>query len=691
MNAQDLIELLEETDDKLSIFASRETLSKCKLSIKELLEIINDFLTDEEKLKLFDYSHFMQLKGSIKSNIIRGVSDENVILQMLSNDNIMNNLENYQILNIIKGMNDTGKQQLLHNQEFIEKYQIDEYDLRNIIYSLADEARAEILTDRDLIVNKLHLQDFHIVELSKGLSSEESKNEILGMYQLRYSQQIDIIKTFNSDSKIEILLNKKGFEKYGITQVLETLDVETLSEFLIQHKDFCDEHDIHPYEIISLLDSERQKDFVANLDHINLTLSEKRELLATLNEDVKQSIDTTDFPEEYKTALSIKTKGLIILDLERELEDYRGLDNLLSINPEEFTQEQRTKFMKLCDICPNMEVVSILNEQVPFTSTASEYKEAEEWITSLIDSLNPEYSKAQKLAVIDNAIGKKISYSPDFDTEVSNSSDCRALWKIISSGYGVCNGISKVEHYILNRIGIESEIVSSDTHSFLKVKDIELPLTNGETVKGNTIVDPTWNLTANKFGAIPDNFCISYEEERKHDIDAEGKDHKSHKNDVELQDATLNLDEQSLIMLFTSVGLADKDGQFPIKNLFEKSKSLDEFYAGDPAQNIVNQFLLLSKVCPEFATCQNSSISILSNVLLNNENLQFNKCVINRVYARADKSKRPTLFVYIDSNELGQKFYFADKDEGQFVELPQEEFTKQFECYETDLKKNNRT
>ncbi len=411
-------------------------------------------------------------------------------------------------------------------------------------------------------------------------------------------------------------------------------------------------------------------------------------------EDVKQGIDTTDFSEEYKTALSIKTteaSGRIILDLERDLDDYCGLDNLMRINPEEFTQEQRTKFMKVCDICPNMQVVSALNNVVAYTSTASEYKEAEEWITSLIDSLNPEYSKAQKLAVIDNAIGKRISYSPDFDTEVFNSADCRALWKIISSGYGVCNGIAKVEQYILDRIGIESEIISSGTHAFLKVKDIELQLASGETAKGNTILDPTWNLTMHRFGGRPDNFCMSYEEARKRDVDIEGKDHNCHKNDEQLQDATLNLDEQSLRRLFTSVGLADKEGQFPVKNLLEKSKLLDEFYASNPAQNIAKQFLLLSKVCPEFATCQNSSMSILSNILLSNENLQFNKCVVNRVYARTDKSKRPTLFVYINSNELGQKFYFADKDECQFVELPQEEFTKQFECYEEDLKKHNRT
>ena len=81
----------------------------------------------------------------------------------------------------------------------------------------------------------------------------------------------------------------------------------------------------------------------------------------------------------------------------------------------------------------------------------------------------------------------------------------------------------------------------------------------------------------------------------------------------------------------------------------------------------------------------------MSDALLSNENLRFNKCVVNRVYNRTDKEKRPILFVYIDSNELGQKFYFANKDEGQFVGLSQEEFIKQFECYEEDLKKHKRT
>lgn len=694
MNAQDLRNLLEQTDDKLSIFASPETLNKYEFNAKEFFELISDFLSDEEKLKLFDYSHFRQFESWIKCGIIGLISDEHIILQIINNDNIMNGFESYQIVDIMKKISDIGKQQLLYNQEFIEKYQIASYELEEIISSLTEEARAEILMDIDLIRNKLHLEDFQVTKLVERLSSEEAKDKAIGIYKFDNYQKKGILKTYSNRRKLDALMQEKDFNKLDIIDILQTLDIEVLSEFLIEHKEFCNENQILPYEVVKSLDEDQQMEFVVKLEKMSLTLNEKREILAVLNTEVKQNLDTTNFPEEYKSAINIQTTeygGRVILDLERNLEDYRGLDNLMRINPEEFTEEQKTKFIKLCDICPNMTVLSTLNNTVTFDSNATEYKEAEEWIKSIIDNLNPEYSKAQKMAVIDNAIGKKISYSPDFDTEVFDSADCRALWKIISSGYGVCNGIAKVEQYMLNRVGIESEIISSGTHAFLKIKDIELPLANGDIAKGNTILDPTWNLTRHRFGGKPDNFCISYEQARKNDIDIEGKDHNCHKNDEKLQDATLNLDEKSLRQLFTSVGLADRDGQFPIKDLLEKSKLLDEFYANQPEQNISKQFLLLKQACPEFATCQNSSMSILSDALLSNENLRFNKCVVNRVYNRTDKEKRPILFVYIDSNELGQKFYFANKDEGKFVGLSQEEFIKQFECYEEDLKKHKRT
>lgn len=126
---------------------------------------------------------------------------------------------------------------------------------------------------------------------------------------------------------------------------MQTLDTKTLSEFLVEHKEFCSKNGIFPYEIIYKLDTEQQKEIVTNLENINLTLNEKREILATLKTDVKQSLDITNFSEEYKSALSIQTTeygGKVILDLERDLEDYRGLDNLMSINPEDFMEFNKT-------------------------------------------------------------------------------------------------------------------------------------------------------------------------------------------------------------------------------------------------------------------------------------------------------------------------------------------------------------
>ena len=41
-----------------------ETFIKYEITVKEFLDLVSDFLSDEEKLRLFDYSHFMQINGT---------------------------------------------------------------------------------------------------------------------------------------------------------------------------------------------------------------------------------------------------------------------------------------------------------------------------------------------------------------------------------------------------------------------------------------------------------------------------------------------------------------------------------------------------------------------------------------------------------------------------------------------------
>lgn len=691
MNVKDLEKLLENTEDKLSAFSSENFLSEYNLSANLFIKVLKEYLNDEEKAKLFEYTHFSELDFWIKKDIFSTIFDGDIKFKLLTNEKFSGTLKSYNIVELVKKSEDSVKKRFLYCKEFIERHEIRDHELKSIISEMEKQAKFDVLSDKDFVKKGLELKNWQIADLILELSNNDEKKKLLNDYDLENHLKFKVISSLSNEDKIEFVLKEKDFRKLDCIDVLKTLDNEALGAFLKTQKEFLNENNISPFEIIRGLDAESQKEFMIKFEELDLTINEKREILVILKDAVKKGIDISSWPQEYKTAISLQTDEYnrkIIIDLDRNLEDYRGLDNLLRVNPENFTEEQKRVFSKLCDICPNMKVISVMNAVVEHASSVKEYLEAEEWINTVISELKPEYTVAQKVAVIDNAIGKKISYSPDYETEVFNHEESRALWKIISTGYGVCNGIAKVEKYIFDRVGIESEIISSDNHSFLKLIDIELPLASGETIKGNTILDPTWNLASHRFSGRPDNFCINYEKARQNDIDANGKDHNCHNNDEKLQDATLMLDDESLRALFTSVGLARDDGKFPIVDLATKSQKVHEECADKPYENIAKQLLLLSMTCPEFATCQNSSMKIMKDILLNNENMRFNKCVVNRVFDKEDETKKPVLYVYIDSKELGQKFFVANKENGYFEDKNPEDFEKRFECYEADIIKN---
>ena len=347
-------------------------------------------------------------------------------------------------------------------------------------------------------------------------------------------------------------------------------------------------------------------------------------------------MDLSALPPEYTSAIALTCKnGFIRPDLSAsDFEAYKGLDESIHINPMEISDTEREGLKKLCEVCPQMDISD--NIGISY-STAEEYLHGEAWIDQLIQSLNPEW---------------------------------------------------QVEQYILGRIGVETQRISGKHHSFLKLINMEFPTQDGGTVTGNTILDPTWNLAAQRFGGRPNNFCRSYEEIRKHDIKSNGEDTRAHENDDELSDATFNMSESVLRQIYTNIGIADKEGNFPIKNLMEKSKQIDDFGLS-AEKSIEMQFKLLQRYCPEFATCINSTSAILEDVLLANRNLHFNKCVVNRVYSKTDNLQRPVLYVYANLPKVGNKFYFADKESGQFIELSQKEFEEKFECYEDDLSLTN--
>lgn len=461
--AKDLRKAMQDAEDKFAILADREVFNKYEVTVNILLDVIKEFLSDSEKIRLFELGHIEQQSSYIKKSILETILDENLKIQTMSTLDL--GLGAYEVIEIVRSFSDDAKTQILHNQEFVKKFGLQEYDLARIISSLSEENRVNLLLDVNLISGELGLMSYQLIGLVTGIKSEEDRLKIVDTYREYEIEKFDnffvkdVLSRFSDEGKISIVLeNKYGFNSADLTSLIATFGMDRLVEFLNVHKEFLEKNNIVPYKIAANIGIDRQPEFARRIDDLDLSVREKKLCLVSLKNEVKAQIDTSSLPEEYKVALRMKkgesfsemgTFGKVIVDLNSNLEDYRDFDEFIVINPMEISEEDKDKLFELCDICPN---ISITDNIGLTPSTAEEYKRAEMWIDKVIDGMNPNWTDIQKVAYIDNQIGQKISYTPDFDTEVCNLENARALWRIIDSGYGVCNGIAQVEQYILGKL-----------------------------------------------------------------------------------------------------------------------------------------------------------------------------------------------------------------------------------------------
>lgn len=695
MEIQEFKEKIEKADDKVKFFSNRENYQGVELNFKELLGIYALYLDDEQKRDLFDSDLIRSSEKTLKRLLLNSIKDESIIKEVLSDEDKIKDFDEYDLSNSLKRLSDNDKMEFIKNEDFIKKHNFSNFELAGIIGSLEKVKVENLLEDANYLINVCNLSDSDISELIKNNIPDDKKIEVISKFDIDNYYKKEILKDCNVEIKKEFLFSNKEYNSYNKKDLIRTFSSDEIVDFIKDEKKFLDENKIYPYDIIKSLNDEKQREVINNIEKTNLSLNEKREIFATLSDNVKESLNKDELANEYKSAMDIKFNedGSVKLDLDKDVKDYEGLDRVLLFYPRNYDLKSRNKLMKICSVCKDARVEASIGEDdnlCSFDSTGKEYVEAETWIDSVYEKINPEYTDVQKLAIIDNEIGKKISYSPDFDTEVFNINSSRALWKIISSGYGVCNGIANIEQYMLKKVGVKSELISSGSHAFLKINDLEIEKEDNTKIKGNTILDPTWNLTPQKFGGKPELFCINYEEARKKDINPNGLDHNCHKNDELLSDANLMIDDATLRKIYKSVNLADKDGNFPIKSLYEESDKIDSFYKDDVFLNIDEQLKLLKRKFPDFAKFQNSTMQIVTN-LLGTENIKskVDNIVVKRVYDKADENKYPVLYLYAVSEEFGEKFYFADKENGDFVNLSYDDFTNKFECYESDLEKTN--
>lgn len=292
MDINDLRKLLEKSADKVSILKDESELKKYNFSMAELIELINTFFNDKEKESILSYNIFNT--DIINSKIIDTISDENIKLQVIHDSNI----SEWEKVQIIGKMSNKAKMKVLIDKK---TYGID-FLGDDIIFSFDDSTKVKILSNPKISRDMLNLNNAQITKLAKELSNDTDKLNVLKMYNLGFYEK-EIVKSLSeNDNKIKYLLEKK-FNQNDSVEILETLDEKTLISFFKQNKDFYKKNNIHPYSVIWRLDKEKQMNFVSSLEDMELTLNEKLEILAVLKPEVKQEIDTSNFPEKYKVAL----------------------------------------------------------------------------------------------------------------------------------------------------------------------------------------------------------------------------------------------------------------------------------------------------------------------------------------------------------------------------------------------------
>lgn len=718
MNLNEFRNLIENSSDKISVISANS--SNLEFTMKELIDTLSEVFSDEEKVQFL--TTFKKVAASSKEALMKTISSDSIKLDLLRNPEITNGFYSMSYSNVIESLGEEGLLALFNDDDLLKQsnlflpYKAVELVEKNF----SDESKIEFLSDKELckklgfaeannvsVISSMEaskieslLDDkdkmnsligennfYYLSQFISKVESEDKRFELVSFYDFPDSSVGPIVESCSDERKIDTILSEEyDFSHYTLENILSKFnDTNKLLAFLDQNGEFIKEHSADIFRIARALPKEKQLEFINGMDETSLPLGDKLKSLVVIDEEVKEQIDRSALPDNYIRALDMPNNyGTIVVDLDSDLSQYQYFDELIHIKPQEFSQQDRRKIEELAKICPNMNAEDSLGLE---SSTGIEFLEGEKWIRDVLSNIHDDWTDIQKAAYIDYRIGKQVSYTPDFDTEVSDDASARALWKIISSGYGVCNGIAQLEQYMFSHVGIESELVSSGRHSYLKVKNLEIPRSDGTSEIGDTVFDPTWNLTSNRYDAYPNHFARSYEEIRKFDITADGTDKECHRNDEAFNGPTLEIEESVVRDIYKSIGLAKENGYFPISDIMEIS---DEIAKKDISleEKMQEQFALLTKYHPEFSTCQNSTISILAGNFLLHDEMKPKKLIVDRVFNLEDKNKRPAVYVYFNDKKEGEKFFVAEEGAESFSEaMSKEEFTKKYECYEYDLRK----
>ena len=166
-----------------------------------------------------------------------------------------------------------------------------------------------------------------------------------------------------------------------------------------------------------------------------------------------------------------------------------------------------------------------------------------------------------------------------------------------------------------------------------------------------------------------------------------GEDREAHKNEELANQDTIEMEEKVLRDVFRSLGLTDKEGNFPISEFLDK---IEKIYSKDILNDEkIKEVLNLTQETYGYTFDNQETMMGILTTALDIEKLKLERCVIKRVFEKEDKEKTPVVYAYLEKEDGQQDFYYVDVDTKSFIKMTQEQFEEKFECYELDLERDN--
>ena len=277
MEKEDLIKKIELSNNKLSIFADTKEIEKYDLDEVTLLNLINRFLTDNEKTKLFEFEYFKKAPANVIRDIVYSISEDKlkvyVLLDVFLKDKkLLEKTGKIEMIKIIKSLNDDQKMQILKSKNF-EKFDLEKHDIEAILESMTYETKKTVLKDEDLLAKHLKLRKNSIIGIINSIKSDEIKLDIID--EIGIDKLLVSLSGISYENKRKVLLeNRYNMNKEQIVWLISSMEVDSLIEFLNENQKFLSENKIKAYEIIYELglDEKKQYEVMSKFGRIKLDI-----------------------------------------------------------------------------------------------------------------------------------------------------------------------------------------------------------------------------------------------------------------------------------------------------------------------------------------------------------------------------------------------------------------------------------